>query len=162
MRFFTNFHSKCPISINCVSTYTTTDHIKRVILALQVWCHVNRWKCQFNPSNRVESSTSLTFQTSLHISSSSLTTGRERRNQWLSPSLRLILVPDPFRGQSFLADSKPDLVKILADVVPRLEVVESWTDDDLTVVLHDAVRDLGVSQRVFMTVLRHALSGMKV
>lgn len=54
-----------------------------------------------------------------------------------------------------------DIVKILADVVPRLDPVEHWTDDELAVVLHDAVRDLGVPQRVFMTVLRHALSGMK-
>ena len=55
-----------------------------------------------------------------------------------------------------------DLVKILADVVPRLELVEPWTDDELIVVLHDAARDLGIPQRVFMTVLRHALSGTKV
>ena len=68
----------------------------------------------------------------------------------------------PFRGWNFLADLRPNLVKVLADVVPRLEPVEPWTDDELTAILHDAVSDLGVSQRMFMTVLRHALSGMKV
>ena len=54
------------------------------------------------------------------------------------------------------------LVKILTSVVPRLELVESWTEDELVTVLHDVSHDLGVVQKTFMTVLRHALSGMKV
>ena len=56
----------------------------------------------------------------------------------------------------------PLLVKILTNVVPRLELVDPWTEDELATVLHEAVHDLGVAQKTFMTVLRHALSGMKV
>lgn len=56
----------------------------------------------------------------------------------------------------------PGLVKILTNVVPQLELVETWTEDELTTVLHEAVDDAGVSQKTFMTVLRHALSGTKV
>ena len=52
-------------------------------------------------------------------------------------------------------------VRILTDVVPRLELVEPWMEDEL-VEDHDAAHDLGVAQKTFMTVLRHALSGMKV
>lgn len=64
--------------------------------------------------------------------------------------------------QVFLLTSGAYLVKILTDVVPRLELVESWTEDELTTILHEASHDLGVAQKTFMTVLRHALSGMKV
>ena len=46
--------------------------------------------------------------------------------------------------------------------MPQLELVESWAEDELTAILHEAISDLGVSQKSFMTVLRHALSGMKV
>ena len=53
-------------------------------------------------------------------------------------------------------------VKILTDIVPRLELLESWTEDELLTVLHEAADDLGVVQKTFMTVLRHAVSGMKV
>ena len=53
-------------------------------------------------------------------------------------------------------------MKILTDVVPRLELVKTWTDDELTTLLHDASHELGVVPKTFMTVLRHALSGMKV
>ena len=53
-------------------------------------------------------------------------------------------------------------MKILTDVVPRLEQVESWTEDELIAVLHEAARDLGIVQKSFMAVLRHTLSGMKV
>ena len=53
-------------------------------------------------------------------------------------------------------------VRILTDVVPRLEPVESWTEDELVTILNEAAHDLGVVQKTFMTVLRHALSGMKV
>lgn len=53
-------------------------------------------------------------------------------------------------------------VKILTNVVPRLEQVEHWAEDGLITTLNEAARDLGVSQKTFMTVLRHALSGMKV
>ena len=53
-------------------------------------------------------------------------------------------------------------VRILTGVVPRLELVESWEEDELAAVLHEASHDLGVAQKTFMTVLRHALSGMKV
>jgi hypothetical protein len=53
-------------------------------------------------------------------------------------------------------------VRILTDVVPRLELVESWTEDELVDVLREASHDLGIVQKTFMTVLRHALSGMKV
>jgi len=52
--------------------------------------------------------------------------------------------------------------RILTDVVPRLELLESWTEDELITVLHEAADDLGVIQKAFMTVLRHAVSGMKV
>lgn len=54
------------------------------------------------------------------------------------------------------------LVKILTDVVPRLELVGSWTEDELAADLREALQDLGVSQKYFMTILRHALSGMNV
>ena len=50
----------------------------------------------------------------------------------------------------------------MTDVVPRLELVEPWTEDELVTVLHESAHDLGVAQKTFMTVLRHALSGMKV
>ena len=40
--------------------------------------------------------------------------------------------------------------------------MESWAEDELATVLHEASHDLGVSQKTFMTVLRHALTGMKV
>ena len=53
-------------------------------------------------------------------------------------------------------------VRILTDVVPRLELVESWIEDDLLAVPHEVALNLGVVQKMFMTVLRHALSGMKV
>ena len=53
-------------------------------------------------------------------------------------------------------------VRILTDVVPRLEPMESWTEDELVTILNEAAHDLGVVQKTFMTVLRHALSGMKV
>jgi len=53
-------------------------------------------------------------------------------------------------------------VRILTDVVPRLELLESWTEDELVTILHEAADDLGVVQKTFMTVLRHAVSGMKV
>lgn len=53
-------------------------------------------------------------------------------------------------------------VKILTGVVPRLELVESWTEDELVTVLHEATHDLEVAQKAFMTVLRYALSGTKV
>ena len=53
-------------------------------------------------------------------------------------------------------------VRILTDVVPRLELVESWTEDELVTVLHETAHDLGIVQKTFMMVLRHALSGMKV
>jgi len=54
------------------------------------------------------------------------------------------------------------LVKILTDVVPRLELVDPWTEDELTTLLHEASHELGIVPKTFMTVLRHALSGMKV
>ena len=50
----------------------------------------------------------------------------------------------------------------MTDVVPRLELVEPWTEDELVTVLHESAHDLGIAQKTFMTVLRHALSGMKV
>ena len=53
-------------------------------------------------------------------------------------------------------------MKILTDVVPRLELVETWTEDELITLLHEASHELGVVPKTFMTVLRHALSGMKV
>jgi hypothetical protein len=43
-----------------------------------------------------------------------------------------------------------------------LELVESWTEDELTTVIHEAAGGLGLAQKPFMIVLRHALSGMKV
>ena len=64
--------------------------------------------------------------------------------------------------RDFWLIAHPAPVKILTNVVPRLELMESWTEDDLTVVLHEAAQELGISQKTFMTVLRHALSGMKV
>ena len=53
-------------------------------------------------------------------------------------------------------------MEILTTVVPRLEAMKSWTEDDLVADLHEVIHDLGVSQKTFMTILRHALSGMKV
>ena len=54
------------------------------------------------------------------------------------------------------------LVKILTDVVPRPELVEFRTEDELVTVLREAAHDVGVVQKTIMTVLRHTLSGMKV
>ena len=50
----------------------------------------------------------------------------------------------------------------MTNVVARLELLESWTEDGLVTVLEEAIQDVGVVQKTFMTVLRHALSGMKV
>jgi len=44
----------------------------------------------------------------------------------------------------------------------RLELSEPWMENGLITVLHEATHDLGVIQETFMTVLRHALNGMKV
>ena len=54
------------------------------------------------------------------------------------------------------------LVKMLTNVAPRWEAVVSWTEDELATVLREASHDLGVSQKTFMTVLRHEVSGIKV
>ena len=53
-------------------------------------------------------------------------------------------------------------MRILSDVIPKPEQVESWMKDELITVPHEAVYDLGIVQKTLMMVLRHALSGMKV
>ena len=40
--------------------------------------------------------------------------------------------------------------------------MESWEADEQAAVLHEASHDLGVAQKTFMMVLRHALGSMKV
>jgi len=108
------------------SEYTTVDHIKQVILALQ---------------SRITNI--------LDIAK-------------LAPYF--FVEPDyGSREAESMIKSIPqaDIVKILTDVVPRLEQVESWTEDELVTVLHGAAHELGVAQKTFMTVLRHVLSGMK-
>ena len=130
-------------------------------LSLQVWFRVDLIERLFNPTRRANLQTSSTSQNSSLISLSNLITDRERRNRWSSPFLRLTSVG--------YARAIKDLwlmyilsVKMLIDVVSRLELVESWTEDELVTVLHEAAHDLGVVRKTFMTVLRHALSGMKV
>jgi len=44
----------------------------------------------------------------------------------------------------------------------RLELLGSWTEGEPISVLHEAAHDLGVIQKTFMAILRHALNGMKV
>jgi hypothetical protein len=87
---------------------------------------------------------------------------RERRNPWLSLFLRPTSVGLYLQVQDLWLMLGALLVKILTNVVPRLELVELWTEDELVTVLHEAAHDLGFSQKSLMTVLRHALSGMKV
>lgn len=149
--------------ITHASRYTTADYIKRVILALQVRCRVDSSEGLFNSIDRAGLPISSTSQSSPLTSLSSLTIDREKRSTWSSPFLRLTSVRREPCVSRVTADRRIVLpVRILTDVVPRLELVESWTEDELLVVLHEAAHDLGIVQRTFMTVLRHALSGMKV
>jgi len=148
--------------ITRTSEYTTADHIKQVILALQVWCHADLTDGLLNSADRVESPISLISQNWPLTSLSSLTMDHERRNRWSSPFPRQTLVGcSPVVRRLWLM-SVVLSVRILTDVVPRLELLESWTEDELVTVLHEAADDLGVVQKAFMTVLRHAVSGMKV
>ena len=41
-------------------------------------------------------------------------------------------------------------------------MVETWTEDELVTVLHEACHDLDVFQKTFMTVPRYGLGGIKV
>jgi hypothetical protein len=43
-----------PTLITRTSEYTTPDHIKQVILALQVWCHAELTDGLFNSADRAE------------------------------------------------------------------------------------------------------------
>ena len=88
--------------------------------------------------------------------------GHQRRNTWSSLFLRVTPVRCIRGLRAFLLMLGTHVVKILTDVVPKLELVESWTEDELITVLHEASRDLDVAPKAFMTVLRHALSGMRV
>jgi len=150
-----------PTLITRTSEYTTADHIKQVILALQVWCHADLTDGLFNSVDRVELPTSSISQNSPLTSLSSLTMDHKRRNRWSSPFPRQTSVGcNPVIQSLWL--SVVLSVRILTDVVPRLELLEAWTEDELVTVLHEAADDLGVVQKTFMTVLRHAVSGMKV
>lgn len=116
----------------------------------------------FNSAIRVVLPTSSTSRNSPLTSLSNPTMDRKRRSPWSSPSPRLTLVGYIRRIRACWLMLGALLVKVLTNVVPRLELIESWTEDELTAVLHEASNDVGVVQKTFMTVLRHALSGMKV
>ena len=74
------------------SEYTTVDHIKQVILALQVYYHPDWTEELLNLANRVGLPTSWTFQNLRLTSLSNLTTDHRRRSPWSSPFLRLTSV----------------------------------------------------------------------
>ncbi|KAF9647742.1 glutamyl-tRNA synthetase [Thelephora ganbajun] len=120
------------------SEYTTVDHIKRVILALQSRITNILDIAKLAPYFFVEPDY-----------------GSQEAESMIKS------IPQVDIGMYFWLIWGNILVKILTNVVPRLELVESWTEDELATVLHDAAHDLGVGQKIFMTVLRHALSGMK-
>ena len=93
---------------------------------------------------------------------SSTAMDRERRNLRSNPFLRLISVRYIHIFQASLPTLGTLLVKILIIVVPRLELVESWTEDELVTDLHDASHDLDVVQKTFMAVSRYTLNCTKV
>jgi len=59
--------------------------------------------------------------------------------------------------------STSDRQKILEAVLKRVEppAEELWDQLDFTAVLHEENTRLGLKPKIFMTVLRHALTGMK-
>lgn len=91
-------HIGSPTLMTHTSKYATVDHTKQVILALQVWYHLELFEGPFNTPNRVGSPTSFKFRNSPLTSSSSLIIDRKRRNLWSSPYLRLISVPFNLHG----------------------------------------------------------------
>jgi len=50
---------------------------------------------------------------------------------------------------------------VLRSVISRLEDSPTWEKSDLSSVLHEEASALQLKSKPFMTILRHALSGMK-
>lgn len=86
-----------------------------------------------------------------------------KQTRWERVSLIRITVSTPSSYPYTVSQTSIFLDTTLQAVKSRLETEPaSWVDTEISQVLHEETEKVSLKTRIFMTVLRHALTGMKV